>query len=579
MQSDRRIRWIAAVFLALIAGCESHPPKMVNRASSVPQLDQHPTDTDQPEDWFHDVTDQSGVRFKPQTGREAGRFTLLETLGGGVAAVDVDRDGDTDLLLAGGGEIDSMSGIPTGTAPALFLNDGTGRFTNASHRLASESWPYSHGWAVGDYDRDGDDDFALMGFERTAFLRNEDGERIVDVTSSAGVQTETWDTSGVFLDANHDGWLDLYIASYVDFDPQTSRPCPRGAPPQPDVCPPQRFAPQRDHLWINNGDGTFAEAAEVAGLLPTGRGLGVLAADFNGDGLADLYVANDGDPNHLYLGRLEFPWVEAGVASGVATNEAGAAEGSMGLAWDDFDGDGHSDLFVTNFELEDNSLYRGLGEGLFQHATVASGMSGQGRLDVRFGSGSIDFDHDGWPDLFALSGHVVYHSLRSPFLQRPSLYRNEAGKRFRNVSERGGSYFRSVHCGRGCAVIDLNNDGGQDLVLVDLLDSVQVLQSTRSPAHWIRISLSPKAGDPMGIGARVAIPTGHRTVLWSPQRGAGFASHSPCEWHGTLLTSDAVEVTVTWPSRRTERFGPLAADRRHHLREGTGHAAAPISSR
>ena len=251
----------------------------------------------------------------------------------------------------------------------------------------------------------------------------------------------------------------------------------------------------------------------------------------------------------------------------------------MGLAWDDFDGNGHPDLFVTNYELEDNSLYNGLGSGLFQHATMTAGLSGQGRLDVRFGTGSIDFNHDQWPDLFSLSGHVKYHSPRSPFRQRPVLYRNDAGRRFANATERGGAYFRMSHVGRGCAIADLNGDGGQDLVVVDLSDSVQILHSAHPPRHWLRLALQPRGGDPQGIGASVTIATTSRSIHWSPQRGAGFASHSPCEWHGAVSDNELVTVTVRWPSRHVERFTGLTANQRHLLREGTGDAAPSSTDR
>ncbi|HET6423130.1 MAG TPA: CRTAC1 family protein [Planctomycetaceae bacterium] len=519
------------------------------------------------------------MKFIPKTGREAGRFTLLETLGTGVAAVDLDHDGDVDLLFAGGGDIDAKSGEPTGNPPGLFLNDGTGHFTPAADRLVADEWPYSHGWAVADHDRDGNVDAALLGFEGTVLLRNDARQQLVNVSAPASIHSRTWDTSGVFVDANHDGWMDLYVAAYVDFNPRTSTPCVRGTPPVTDICGPQRFAPQRDHLWLNNGDGTFTDASEIAGLPDSGRGLGVMTADFNEDGLADVYVANDGDPNQLFLGSDQFPWTDSAIAAGVANNEAGAAEGSMGLAWDDFDGNGHADLFVTNFELEDNSLYSGLGNGVFRHATMSSGLAGQGRMDVRFGTGSIDFNHDQWPDLFALSGHVVYHSPRSPFRQKPALYLNESGRRFRTVTDQGGDYFRDVHGGRGCAVADLNGDGSQDLIVVDLSDAVQILASAQPPQAWVNLALETRGGDSDGVGATVTISTQQRQIHWSPQRGAGFMSHSPCEWHGALPENEVVRATVSWPSRRVEEFPDLAANRRHLLREGTGHALPPAVER
>jgi len=557
----------------LAAGCSSPTPTSVDAPTPLAATG----DETRPDDWFRDVTAASGLQFTPQTGSAAQRFTILETLGGGVAVVDIERDGDWDLLCAAGGQIDAATGAVTGVRPGLFVNDGSGHFFDASDRLTADTWNYSHGWAVGDYDRDGDDDVVLLGFGSSRLLRNEPGRHFVDVTSAAGLQGGLWETSGVFVDANGDGWLDLYIAAYVDFDPQTSQPCGTG-PAAPDVCPPQQFAPQQDRLWLNAGDGTFVAATEEAGLLPDGRGLGVLAADFNADGRADVYVANDGEPNHLYLGGDEFPWREAGVATGVAVNEAGAAEGSMGLAWDDFDGNRLPDLFVTNFELEDNSLYEGLGNGLFRHATTRRGLGGQGRLNVGFGTASMDVDQDNRPDLVVLNGHVIYHSVRSPFLQSAAIYRNDAGQRFHDETPRGGPYFRSWHCGRGIAVADFNGDGGPDLVVMDLVEPVRLLQGAQPPEHWLRVALVPKVGDPTGIGARASVRIGTRRVDWFPQRGAGYASHGPCEWLCALPAAEPVEVEVVWASQRRETFGPLTPGMIHPLQEGEGHVSAPATT-
>lgn len=551
-----------------VAGCGDSPklpatlPPKTQAASTPPES----VDSVRPDDWFEDVTAASGVDFRSQTGREAGRSTLLETLGSGVALEDFDGDGDLDLLLAGGGALDAKTGLATGVPPGYFLNDGQGRFSSGLERLPGADWTYSHGVAVGDFDRDGSPDPWLSGFGGGRLLRNDGKGTFRDATTPAGPFGSDWNVSAVLVDLNGDGFQDLYVATYVEFDPTRAATCDSDG--HPDVCPPQKYTGQPDRLWLNQGDGTFVDASEAAGLAAPGRALGVLAADFDGDRIADVYVANDGEPNRLYLGSEAFPLKEVALSAGVAVGETGVPEGSMGIAWGDVTGDGLGDLLVTNFELEDSSLYENLGGGLFAHATAKRGLAGVGRLDVGFGTGFVDFDGDDRLDLFVLNGHVVYRSRQSPFAQYPLLLKNDSTGRFRNVSKAGGTLFRRAGSSRGAAWGDLDNDGGIDLVVTDLEDRTRVLRNRtsagRAAPDRATVSLFPRGGDADGIGARIRWSGTAGDVWGHPSRGSGWCSHSPALWRVPS------EVNVEWSSGRTERFTGLTPGSRVRLREGAG---------
>jgi hypothetical protein len=527
-------------------------------------------DTVQPEDWFEDVTGQSGVDVIYRTGREANRLTILETLGGGVCLFDVDGDRDLDLFCPGGGTIDSSSGAASGMNCKLFRNEGHFQFTDITAQSGlSMPIDYSHAAVASDYDRDGDIDLFVACFGKSRLLRNRGGI-FTDVTSAAGLLAESWDTSAVFVDLTADGLPDLYVTSYVHFDPRNAQPC--GTPPdRQDVCPPQDYSPLADRFYVNQGDGTFLESTHVAGLTNLGRGLGVLAADFNQDHWLDLYVANDGGPNFLYWGRSEFPFIESGLTSGAAVNERGAAEGSMGLDAADLDGDGRPEIVVTNFELEDNSMYHNLGNGQFEHSTMRLGLGGAGRAYVAFGTGLYDFDGDNWPDWYVLNGHVLYRSGQSPFLQPAFLFRNNAGRRFEDVSKRAGVYFRQRHAARGSAVADLDGDGGLDLVVTGLEEPIRLLRHRKPPAKWITLTLQSRGGDLAGVGTDVSIEAFGRFVTIPLRAGSSFASHvDPQATFAVERDRTSVDVTVRWLTGRREIHRMLAVSESHRLTEGTG---------
>ena len=527
-------------------------------------------DAIRPGDWFEDVTARSGIKMSFRTGREAEQQTILETLGGGVCVFDADSDGDLDLYCPGGGTFDPTSAAAVGQPGKLFRNEGHCRFTDITADAGlSVPIDYSHGAVAGDYDRDGSPDLFVTCFGQSRLYRNLGGS-FVDVTAQAGLTALSWDTAAVFADLTGDGWPDLYVVTYVKFDPRTARPCGR-PPDRPDVCPPQNFPPLLDRLYVNQGDGTFVDQSIVAGLTELGRGLGVLSADLNQDGWLDLYVANDGDPNLLYFGGPEFPFVEGGLAAGVAVNERGLPEGSMGLDAGDVDGDGRPDLVVTNFELEDNAFYRNLGGGQFEHATTQFGLAGTGRAYVGFGTGLYDLDGDNWPDWYVLNGHVLYRTGQSPFLQPSFVFQNATGRRFVDVSVQAGSFFRRRHAARGSAVVDLDNDGGPELVVSGLEEPITILRHRKPPAAWMTITLQAGGGDPTGLGAEVSLEAFQRRVTIPMRAGTSFASHvDPRATFCLEQNRQTADVFVRWLSGRREIFRSLTASQRHHLREGTG---------
>jgi hypothetical protein len=521
------------------------------------------------EDWFEDVTAAAGVHFRYQNGRDGGQLTILETVGGGLAITDFDGDGLADLFCVGGGDIAAATARPSGRPGALFRQVSPLQFVDVTAAAAlDDAAIYSHAAVTGDVNSDGFPDLVVTGYGGCRlFLNGGDGTFFAPWEAT----DIGWATAAAWGDYDRDGLLDLFVTQYVDWQPTADEVCRRSPGSEPDICPPQNYGPLPDKLYRNLGDGRFEDVSDAVGLRRDGMGLGVVAADLNGDGRLDFAVANDVVANHLYYGTADHRLNEQAELSGVAYNEAGTPEGSMGIDADDVDGDGRPDLFVTNFELEDNSLYRNLGDGQFQHATAAFGLAGRSRRWVKFGTGLCDFDADGWPDLYVLNGHVWYHSGLDPFRQPAQLYRNIAGQRFEEASAVGGPWFDGPHAARGGAVGDLDGDGAPDLVTSSLDEPIAVLRNRQSPANWVRLRLIGTSSPRDPIGARVTLTAFGRQRTALVKSGAGYFSQSdPRLLFALEAEAEAVDVLVEWPTGRREWFRGLPPRGDRVMIEGRG---------
>jgi len=530
--------------------------------------------------WLEDVTRRTGVDFTYHNGRETGLFTVLETVGGGAAMLDLDRDGDLDLLFAGGGEIHAAPPAVIGARSGVFRNDGDFHFTDITLAAGFSEIPdYSHGAFAGDADGDGLPDLLLTCYGRSRLYRNLGDGTFEDVSRSAGLDFQTWATAAAWGDFDLDGLADIFLVSYVDWKLDPAERCWADSAGGPDTCPPQRYAPTADRLLRNRGDGTFEDVSASYDLRKDGKGLGVLVADLNADGRPDAYVANDQVDNHLYLGRAPATGIggfqEVGAESGVSGNEYGIPQGSMGIDAGDVDGDGRLDLFVTNFELEDHALYLNQGEGLFEHASVRCGLGGLRRTYVGFGTILSDLNADGWPDLVIVNGHVSYHRGLDPWEQSPLLLENRQG-RFSDVSQEAGPWFQEPRAGRGLAVGDLDGDGLPDLVVTFQNTPASVLRNGRSPRPWLRIELVGTRSERQAIGAVVSVTCGDRVITQGVKSGEGYLSTS--DRRLLFYAGDGaqrpglLQIHVRWPGGRAETF---ETDRDHatlQLVEGHGKA-------
>lgn len=523
------------------------------------------------DDWFQqEEASRCGVDFVYHNGREAEQYTILETVGGGVALVDFDQDDDLDLFFPGGGYVAAAPLRATGAPPRLYRNEGDFCFTDISAAAGfDQPTDYSHGCVTADFDRDGWPDLFVTCFGRCRLYHNEHGRRFQDVTESSGLVVDGWSTAAAWADVDRDGWPDLYVANYLTWQPGDDRRCDGFKPDSRDVCPPQRYPPAQDRLFRNRGDGRFEEMTKRAGLSDRGKGLGVVAADFDDDGWIDFYVANDAGPNDLYHGGPDWHFEQVGVISATAFNEYGAPEGSMGGDFADYNGDGRGDLFVANFEMEDNSLYRNDGGLFFSHATATARLAGMCRPYVGFGAGFADFDMDGWLDLFVINGNVYYHG-QMPFEQPAFLLKNIEGGFFENVSDKGGPYFSASHAGRGAAVGDLNNDGAPDLVIVEIGGTVGVLKNRLTPPHWFRLRLRGAKSNLDALGAKVEIPYQGRQLTRWVTSGSGYLSQFDPRVLAPAASAQALSMTVTWPGGRREIFTGVRPDATVELVEGQG---------
>jgi len=528
---------------------------------------------------FTEIAQQSGIYFVHFSGMtEEKHFPTAN--GSGVALFDYDNDGKLDLYFATG------TLLPLGKAQKgpnrLYRNLGQNRFQDVTEKSGLGFAGYCHGIIVGDIDNDGDQDVFLCNYGPNALFLNLGDGTFRDISKAAGIDRPNWSTSGAFLDYDNDGDLDLYVTNYGHWKlPDDDRFCTTNLgqhrPSEAKLrtyCSPRTIKPARHFLYRNNGDRTFTDAAEAAGVGRTdGRGFGVVAADLNGDGRIDLYVANDMCPNFVFLNRGDGTFEDVTEISGAGYDGHGQTHSGMGVDAEDVDGDGLPDLLVTNLFNEPNSLYGNLGAGLFEDRTPTSGMATDSMPWVGWGCALADFDNDGWPDCFVTNGHVDDNlellGQNSPYAHPPLLHRNLEGSRFRLATRDAGSYFDSDHVGRGAAFGDVDNDGDVDIV-VNHKDSAPALlrNDTKTANHWIRLSLVGTLSNRDAVGALVTVELKSRRLFRQRKGGVSLeSSHDPRLLIGLGQETEARRVTIRWPSGRVTTAEQLAADKSYRVVE------------
>ncbi|WP_020470889.1 CRTAC1 family protein [Zavarzinella formosa] len=531
---------------------------------------------------FEDVTPGSGVVFTCRNGEEANRYTILESLGCGVAVLDYDGDGRLDLFFPGGGYFEGDSAPQIRGLPGkLYRNLGNWKFADVTAQAGLDGPVfYSHGATAGDYDRDGFPDLLVTGWNRTVLYHNvsdgNGGRRFEDVSEKAGLTDTRWATSAAWGDLDGDGFPDLYVCYYTDWSFANDPKCTgQGRDTTKDVCSPHQFGPLQHRLYRNKGDGTFADITATAPLRPDGKGLGVLITDLDADGRPDIYVANDGGDNFLYVNRGGMKFEERGRATGCALDDTGLFNGSMGVDAADYDESGRPSVWVTNYQGELHALYRNLGPTGFRHDSQSAGVARLGRQFVGFGTGFVDFDNDGWEDLVISNGHVLRHPTGSTVKQRPVLLRNEQhdGRRqFREIPGKGGPYFRGQYGGRGLAVADLDDDGWPDLIITHQNEPVVLLRNvagaTGTTNNWLGISLAGRDRRDVA-GATVTLEVNGRKLTRFTHGGGSYLSTGDSRLRfGLGAASQVGRLTVRWPNGKEEQYDGLQPGRYWRITEG-----------
>lgn len=517
---------------------------------------------------FVEVGQAVGVDFMHDSGRRGDLWTL-EITGAGVAVLDFDGDGRMDLWLVQGGPLPTAAGAPTGPLPSdrLYRNvgaPGAMRFEDVTAAAGVQATGYGMGIATGDIDNDGDADVFLANFGPNQLFENLGDGRFRDITAAAGVAGDAWSIAASFADVDADGLVDLYVGNYLDFPLASYTPCRRWSS-RLTYCAPSNFAPQADRLYRNRGDGRFVDITAAAGVDGArGGAMGVVADDFNGDGRVDFYVANDGVDNLLLLGDGAGRFEEAALLRGVAVNGDGVAEASMGVVAADYDRDGDADLFVTHDVKESNTLYVNDGTGWFADRSGPAGVAAPSMPYTGFGVGWVDVDNDGDLDLFSVDGAVAVleaqlaEGVDPPLRQVNQLLINDGRGRYAAVP--GGSAFAAPAVSRGAAFGDLDNDGDVDAVVANNHGAACVYRNDSAGANWLGVEVRGPAG------AVVLADSGERRRV---RTDGGYASaHDPRLLFGLGGHRAPQRLRVRWPNGQERSYGPLAVNRYHVLTPG-----------
>lgn len=544
------------------------------------------------EEWFTDRARESGLDFVHFNGMTGG-FLFPEVIPPGVALLDYDDDGDLDVFVAQGQMLGKQAlsealSPPQGPLKSrLYRNDlevradgtRTLRFTDLTDASRLVVHGYAMGAATGDFNNDGCVDLYVTNLERSQLFRNDCDGTFTDVSKESGAEDRGWSVSAAFVDYDRDGWLDLFVGNYVSYSVDEAKPCLHSIGSLQDYCPPSVYRPQPDHLYHNDRDGTFTDVTAAAGMgVEFGPALGVSTADFNGDGWIDIYVANDGAPNQLWINRHDGTFTNTALLAGAALGADGEAKGSMGVDAGDFDHDGDDDLFITELTREGHDLYVNDGSGVFEEQASRAGIRLSSLPYTGFGTAWFDFDNDGWLDILTVNGAVrhtadVLTRKETFSLQQPKqLFRNLGNGRFADVTGRAGAVLTRPEVSRGAAFGDIDNDGDTDVVVANDSGPIRLLiNNVGSGSHWVGVRVVGRHPRDI-VGARVGVVRETGPTLWRRARADGsYASaNDPRVLVGLGDTATIVKVRVEWPGGNAEEWTDVPVDRYTTLKEGEG---------
>ena len=541
---------------------------------------------------FREVASETGLSFHHFTGA-TGEYYMPEIMGSGAALFDYDNDGDPDIYLLQSIKLNPSEQAKLKYPPPkdwkpgnrLFRNElvpgGKLKFTDVTEVAGVGLVAYGMGAATGDYDNDGDVDLYVTNFGSNVLYRNNGNGTFTNVTDQAGVDDPRWSTSAAFVDYDQDGRLDLFVCNYVDFTVKGNKPCfaPTG---EVDYCSPSSYKPVPDRLFHNEGGGKFSDATQSSGIgFAYGPGLGVTCADFNSDGLVDIYVANDGAANLLWLNKGGGKFEEGGLMAGAAYAADGAPRAGMGVTAGDIDNDGDDDLLVTNLTKQGSTLFRNNGKGLFDDMTVDFNLAQPSFLSTGFGASWFDYDNDGWLDLFVANGAVtLMPNLRGqpyPFHQRNQLFHNEPGRQptqrtFREITAEAGPALQLSEVSRAAAFGDIDNDGDVDVLVANNNGPARLLLNQEATKnHWLQVKPTGDKDNRDGLGARVAVIRKTGTIWRRVHADGSYLAANDVRVHFGLGKDAAIErVGVIWPNGSREIWTKVKVDSLNVLKQGTG---------
>jgi len=533
---------------------------------------------------FVDVTHAAGIDIFHHRSGTPEKRTILETPGSGVALLDYDNDGWLDIYLLNGSTFPALKGKEAPPRAMLLHNNHDGTFTDVTERagVANERWGF--GVAVGDYDNDGWPDIYVSNFGKNRLYHNNHDGTFTDVAEKAGVTLGGWSTGATWGDYDHDGFLDLFVPGYVKFDPDRPPLVGKGGLPPgfcnfrgiEVMCGPRGLPGEGDHLFHNNGDGTFTDVSVKAGVSdPRGYyGFASVFVDVDDDGWLDLAVANDSVPKYLYRNKHDGTFEDISYISGFALNDEGREQASMGIAVGDYNRDGKVDFYITNFSDDYNTLYRNEGDGNFSDVTARAGIATVTLPFLGWGTGFLDYDNDGLLDIFAANGHVYpgvdKQDWGTTWAQRPLLFRNLDGAKFQEVPPATGSGLATVMTARGAVFGDLFNDGRIDVVINNVDSTPALLRNVvKNSNHWVTLRLVGGPKSPRdAIGAKAFVTAGGVRQRGDVFSGGSYASSSDQRLHFGLGAATKVDkVEIHWPSGTKEQIALPAVDRIYTLVE------------